>query len=247
MRWVAPVRRSLLAARPPPSALYLRSFDDDSLPLPTIASARRPLFELFSLRGADPFEESVAWELNSYGPVVAVGRPGRSLATLGAAREHLPDETWRDQVATRMEEAGIIAVATGETDGLAWELGQVVSGGHLAKTFFVFPPVAPDALDRRWAHTTASLADHGLAVGPLPVPPSLIHTVRLTSDGTASVTYATRRDEATYRTAVDHALDPATLEPDPLDPPDADSIPICSIRQSHTAQSWAAPATGGTG
>ncbi|HWM19836.1 MAG TPA: hypothetical protein VNO51_09125 [Ilumatobacteraceae bacterium] len=202
------VTKQVLAADHRQSALYLRSFDDDSLPLPSIASARRPLFELFSVRGADPFEESVAWELNSYGPVVAVGRPGRRLASLGAAREHLPDETWRDQVAARMEEAGIIAVATGETDGLAWELGQVVSGGHLAKTFFVFPPVAPDALDRRWAHTTASLADHGLAVGPLPVPPSLIHTVRLASDGTASVTYATRRDEATYRTAVDHALDP---------------------------------------
>ena len=197
-----------------------RSFDDDSLPLPTIASARRPLFELFSLRGADPFEESVAWELNSYGPVVAVGRPGRSLASLGAAREHLPDETWREQVANRMEEAGIIAVATGETDGLAWELGQVVSGGHLAKTFFVFPPVAPDALDRRWAHTSASLADHGLAVGPLPVPPSLIHTVRLDTDGTANVTYATRRDEATYRTAVDYALDP---EPDPSADPGVDA------------------------
>ncbi|HEX2786260.1 MAG TPA: hypothetical protein VHN36_21980, partial [Ilumatobacteraceae bacterium] len=82
------------------AALYLRSFEDDSLPLPTIASARRPLLELFSLRGTDPFEESVAWELNSYGPVVAVGRPGRSLATLGAAREHLSDETWREQVAS---------------------------------------------------------------------------------------------------------------------------------------------------
>ena len=127
---------------PRPEALYLRSFDDDNLPLPAIASARRPLFELFSLRGADPFEESVAWELNSYGPVVAVGRPGRSLASLGAAREHLPDATWRDQVAVRMKEAGMIAVATGETDGLVWELGQVVSGGHIAKTFFVFPPVA---------------------------------------------------------------------------------------------------------
>ena len=199
------------------SALYLRSFDDDSLPLPAIASARRPLFELFSVRGADPFEESVAWELNSYGPVVAVGRPGRSLASLGAAREHLADETWRDQVANRMEEAGIIAVATGETDGLAWELGQVVSGGHLAKTFFVFPPVAPDALDRRWAHTSAALAEHGLAVGPLPVPPSLVHTVRLDTDGTANVTYATVRDEATYRTAVDYALDPGNLDPAPLD------------------------------
>jgi hypothetical protein len=35
---------------------------------------------------------------------------------------------------------------------------------------------------------------------------SLIHTVRLDGDGTASVTLARRRDEATYRTAVDRTI-----------------------------------------
>ena len=195
------------------AALYLRSFDDDSVPLPAIASARRPLFELFSLRGTDPFEESVAWELNCYGPVVAVGRPGRSLASLGAAREHLADETWRDQVASRMDEAGIIAIATGQTDGLAWELGQVVTGGHLSKTVFVFPPVAPAEIGRRWEHTAASLVGAGQAVGSLPVSPALVHTVRIEADGTTRVTFANRRDEATYRTAVDHALNPAMSPP----------------------------------
>jgi hypothetical protein len=195
------------------AALYLRSFDDDSVPLPVIASARRPLFELFSLRGTDPFEESVAWELNSYGPVVAVGRPGRSLASLGAAREHLSDETWRDQVASRMDEAGIIAIATGQTDGLAWELGQVVTGGHVSKTVFVFPPVAPAEIGLRWEHTAASLVGAGQAVGSLPVSPALIHTVRIEADGTPRVTFAHRRDEATYRTAVDYALQPAITPP----------------------------------
>jgi hypothetical protein len=195
------------------AALYLRSFDDDSVPLPVIASARRPLFELFSLRGTDPFEESVAWELNSYGPVVAVGRPGRSLASLGAAREHLSNETWRDQVASRMDEAGIIAIATGQTDGLAWELGQVVTGGHVSKTVFVFPPVAPAEIGLRWEHTAASLVGAGQAVGSLPVSPALIHTVRIEADGTPRVTFAHRRDEATYRTAVDYALQPAMTPP----------------------------------
>jgi hypothetical protein len=207
--------RRRLELDPRPAALYLRSFQDDNLPLPVIASARRPLFELFSLRGSDPFEESMAWELNSYGPVVAVGRPGRSLASLGAAREHLPDATWREQVAARMDQAGMIAVATGETDGLAWELGQVVSGGHIGKTFFVFPPVAPAELGRRWDHTAASLEHAGQAVGPLPVPVSRIHTVRLDTDGTATVTYASRRDEATYRTAVDRIVTSSVPAPAP--------------------------------
>ena len=113
--------------------------------------------------------------------------------------------------------AAIVAVATGETEGLAWELGQIVAGGHLAKTFFVFPPVAPDALGHRWEHTVASLAHAGQPVGPLPAPVSLIHTVRLDADGTASVTYARRRDEATYRVAVDRTVAIAPIadhEPD---------------------------------
>ena len=67
-----------------------------------------------------------------------------------------------------MSAAGIIAIATGETDGLAWELGEVVDGGHIGKTFFVFPPVAPGELGRRWEHTAASLEHAGQAVGPLP-------------------------------------------------------------------------------
>jgi hypothetical protein len=163
------------------------------------------------VRGTDPFEESVAWELNSYGPVVAVGRPGRSLASLGAAREHLSNETWRDQVASRMEDAGIIAIATGETEGLAWELGEVVARGHLHKTFFVFPPVDPDALARRWTHTAASLMRAGQTVGSLSVPLALVHTVRIDADGTATVTFADRRDEATYRTAVDRTLKRAAI------------------------------------
>ncbi|HSP28523.1 MAG TPA: hypothetical protein VLN74_08240, partial [Ilumatobacteraceae bacterium] len=111
----------VLRRDPRPPVLYLRSFDDDAVPLPIIASARRPLFEFFSIRGADPFEECVAWELDSYGPVIAVGKPGGSLASLGAAREHLADDTWRDEVAERMNSAGWIVLAPGETAGLAWE------------------------------------------------------------------------------------------------------------------------------
>jgi hypothetical protein len=201
----------VLEADPRPAALYLRSFGDDQLPLPVIASARRPFFELFSLRGADPFEEAVAWELNSYGPVVAVGRPGRSLASLGAAREHLADDTWREQVTDRMGEAGIIAVATGETDGLAWEVQRLVDGGHLHKTFFVFPPVAPSELERRWKHTSESLSRAGMSVDVLTVPVRAVHTVHVEGDGSLRVTFASRRDEATYRTAVDRTL--VTTEP----------------------------------
>ena len=188
--------------------LYLRSFADDSVPLPIIASARRPLFELFSVRGADPFEECVAWELDSYGPVVAVGRPGGRLASLGAAREHLSNDTWHDEIESRMRDAGWIALAPGDTDGLAWELEAIVSGGHLDKTIFVFPPLAPTELDRRWAHTSRVLRAAGATVDELPAPCGVVHTLQIDGDDAMRVTWAFTRDEATYRTAVDRSLEP---------------------------------------
>ena len=198
--------RTLLDTDRRPAALYLRSFDDDEVPLPSIVSARRPLLELFSLRGADPFEESVAWELSTYGPVVAVGRPGRRLVSLGAAREHLSDDTWMEQVSKRMEDAAIIAVATGETDGLSWELGRLVTAGHLAKTVFVFPPVAPVSNESRWAATARALEIAGAIVGPLPVPAGLVHTASVGATGAVRVTTSKQRDEASYRTAIDRSL-----------------------------------------
>jgi hypothetical protein len=196
----------VLAVDPRSPILYLRSFGDDSVPLPTVASARRPLFELFSLRGADPFEEAVAWELDSYGPVVAVGRPGGSLRSLGAAREHLSNETWHDEIADRMVEAGLIALAPGETEGLMWELNEIVQGQHLGKTLFVFPPLSPADLDRRWEHTSELLRAAGAPVGPLPVGTAATHTVRIAESGSLRLTTARTRDEATYRTAVDRAM-----------------------------------------
>jgi hypothetical protein len=199
--------RRLLAVDHRPPVLYLRSFGDDKVPLATIASARRPFFELFSFRGRDPFEEAVAWEFATYGPVVAVGRPGQSLASLGAAREHLSDDTWQEQVALRMHDARAVVVATGETPGLRWEVSQVVAGGHLGKAVFVFPPLDGDALARRWEFTSAALAAAGAPVDALPADPALIHTAQVAADGVVTVTIATRRDEASYRTAVDRTME----------------------------------------
>jgi hypothetical protein len=199
--------RRLLAVDHRPPVLYLRSFGDDKVPLATIASARRPFFELFSFRGRDPFEEAVAWEFATYGPVVAVGRPGQSLASLGAAREHLSDDTWQEQVTIRMHDARAVVVATGETPGLRWEVSQVVAGGHLDKAVFVFPPLDGDALARRWEFTSTALEAAGAPVGPLPADPALIHTAQVATDGVVTATIATRRDEASYRTAVDRTME----------------------------------------
>ena len=157
--------------------LFLRSFEDDAVALRSIISARRPFFEFFSLRGADPFEETLAWELTTYGPLIAVARPGSSLANLGAAREFLSDDTWQTEVADRMRDSAVIVMAIGQTDGLGWEVRRVVRDGHLAKTIFVFPPVPADVLVRRWQFTASTLSDAGIEVPPLIAPIETVHVV----------------------------------------------------------------------
>ena len=198
--------------------LYLRSFNDDDVALPCVLSARRPFLELFTLRTTDPFEESLAWELGTYGPVTAVGRPGGTTHTLGAARELFSDDTWQTHVVERMSAAGSIAVVIGETPGLDWEIETIAKNGFLDKTMFLVPP--GDIADnvRRWQFMRSGLPE-GLCPADIDLASVLSFHVR---DGVAAVTISDRRDEAAYRVAVDYSLSGSQRAPtEGLPPPSA--------------------------
>jgi hypothetical protein len=204
--WARVSAERLRARDPRPPVLYLRSFEDDDLVLPAVLSARRPFLELFAVRGSDPFEESIAWQLSAYGPVVAIGRPGRSIASLGAARDLLPDEVWRQGVSERMAAARAIVVTIGSTDGLRWEMAQLVAGGYLDRTVFVVPPTDGQAIRERWRFTTEALNAAGANVPDLPVAPERILAAATVRAGEWWVAVGDLRDEATYRVAMDRAL-----------------------------------------
>jgi hypothetical protein len=206
----ASASRVRAADRRPP-VLYLRSFhDDDDLRLATMATPRRPFFEVLRLRGTDPFEEALAWELVAHGPVVAVGRPGRSLASLGAARDHLPDDQWRDGVSERMAEAASIVIVIAATDGLAWEVGEVARDGHLGKTVFVFPPTSDEELRRRWQFVDGVLNGLDMRNAPFPTDTADPLTANLLPSGFWHLTVASYRDEASYCAAIDSVMSVAT-------------------------------------
>lgn len=210
------VRLRLHDHRPP--LLYLRSFDDDDVRLPTGPSARQPFVELLNLRGAAPFEEIMAWELSRLGPVTAVGRPGSSLTSLGAAREHLSDEeAWQPQVVERMARAALVIVTIGDTPGLAYELQQLVLGGHLHRVVFLFPPRAGDELARRWAFVDHQLRTAGASLPPLPADPGCV--LYATVGPPLAAVVSDRRDEAAYQAGL-HVLlaDRRTIPPAPAFP-----------------------------
>jgi hypothetical protein len=187
--------------------VYLRSFEDDDVQLANVVSARRPFLEFFTLRGRDAFEESVAWELSTYGPVLAIARPGGSRISLGAARMYLSDDQWRGEISEQIAQAKAVAITIGRTPGLAWEITHIVRSGSLTKTIFVVPPVDPSEIQLRWTFISDALAAAGAGHHPLLAEPACLVTVEVQpTDGVTTAYCADRRDEATYRAAVAAAL-----------------------------------------
>jgi hypothetical protein len=206
--WARAGARRLRARDPRPPILYLRSFEDDALRVPAVVSARRPFLELFAARGSDLFEESIAWQIAPHGPVVAVARPGRSPRSLGAARDQLSDEVWREGVVALMAAARAIVVILGSTDGLAWEMARLVANGRLGATVFVFPPTAAALVRERWRFASEVLAPAASSAAPptLPVPAEIALAAVLDPSGQWRVAVSDARDEATFRVALDQAM-----------------------------------------
>ncbi|SOD73535.1 hypothetical protein SAMN05892883_2826 [Jatrophihabitans sp. GAS493] len=124
--------------------LYLRSFRDDRVSMPTHFSLFNPLSYVFDWNRVEPYEEFLARALWRNGPVLAVGRPGERRAPLGAARVYYPDEAWQSAVTNLIQSSELLVVTMGRTAGLSWELAQLKSLGALGKAIVLVPPTAGD-------------------------------------------------------------------------------------------------------
>jgi hypothetical protein len=140
---------------PRPPVLLVRSFDDDRMQV----RRRWTWSQLFFNMRAYTFEEAVADEMSRHGPVVAVGRPGERRPPLGAAREYIADDRWRERVEEYVAEARVIVAVLGGSGGLAWEWATILRSGALHRLVLVIPPVSADEVRRR-LHALSAAAGH---------------------------------------------------------------------------------------
>jgi hypothetical protein len=142
--------------------LYLRPFAIDSVLSRPIGSDSSPT--------STSQEEDLVEALCDYGPVVAIGRPGEPLPTLGAARMYVDDDHWKERVSDLLAESSLIVLVTGDSPGLIWEVAQTVELGkpsslilfitnskstyaaYVAMTSHLFPEQLPpiDIVFKRW-------------------------------------------------------------------------------------------------
>jgi hypothetical protein len=134
-----------LDSRPP--VLLLRSFEDDN----RLLSARPRLLWFFhAAKEASTLEDYVVncvWKL---GPVIAIGKPGENISPLGAARDYVEENQWRDCIRNYLDESAYLISILGLTPGLRWEYEQINARDKQDTLIVVFPPKPYDQLQRSW-------------------------------------------------------------------------------------------------
>lgn len=125
-RHSVPVLRTMADAKHSPYVLYLRPFTSD------VTGATMPhAFSRFQRVGGSlvntstrTVEERISRSFGSLGRVIAVGQPDETLPLLGAARLYLPLNGWQPTVASLIDDARLVLLAAGTSEGTLWELRQ---------------------------------------------------------------------------------------------------------------------------
>ncbi len=122
-----------------PDVLYLRSFRSDQ-------SAGDYAFSK-AMAGADDLatmEDYLVDVLRPIGDLVAIGRPGETLPTPGAARMYACDEEWKEVVKGQMQAARLVVIRAGAGENLLWELKQAVETLNPQKLLIIVPEMIAD-------------------------------------------------------------------------------------------------------
>jgi hypothetical protein len=138
------------AKDPRPPILYLRPFKADRIRFSTLRT-RTNLFRRFlgffstaALLDADSAtrptgEELIVSVIDLLGPVIAVGKPGESVAPGGAARLYLDDDEWQDVVREYMKRSQLILLFAGTTPHFAWEIEALFRNEPFVPTLMFLP------------------------------------------------------------------------------------------------------------
>jgi hypothetical protein len=122
-QYAAQVSAKLIITDSKSRVLYLRAFRSDA------SASKQAFFNTFDskfLLGLESEEEQLAEVLRPFGELIAIGRPGESLPTPGAARIYTSDEEWKDVVKRQIQAAQLVVIRAAAGENVFWELTQAV-------------------------------------------------------------------------------------------------------------------------
>jgi hypothetical protein len=180
----------------------IRSFKDD-----TIAVADRLDWRLLlgRVRARIGFEQVIVSTLWEYGPVLTIGKPGDRVAPLGAAREYLGDDLWRDRVQQYFEDAKAIVIVLGDTANFAWECERVTAFGLAGHVLAIMPPVDAPSIATRWSNLRRHFSPAAEVNLPELPPGHYPLVVAFANDGSARFVTCRWRTRDAYEAAISAA------------------------------------------
>ncbi len=119
---------AVLRSDPRAPVIYLRSFQSDVYD------------KLLADRAGNTAETRMVDDLERLGPVLAIGRPGERLASLGAARLRVSDDQWQEVADRLMSGAAVVVFRVGfASPGLRWELERARAALPANRVVLWFP------------------------------------------------------------------------------------------------------------
>ncbi len=109
-----------------PYVLYLRPFTSDveRAGMPHAFSRFRNVGGSLVDTSTRTSEERISRAFGGLARVIAVGQPDEALPLLGAAKLYLPLNDWQPTVASLLDDARMVLLSAGTSDGTLWELRQ---------------------------------------------------------------------------------------------------------------------------
>ncbi len=119
--------------------LYLRPFNLDGMDMTQQQQSKLArLMRLDSLYSS--LDDAVLSEAHSYGPVLAIGKPGEPMPPLGAARRYVSDDIWQEVVKDLARSASFVILTVDDTDGVKWEIDMIFQQTMADKVLFLTSP-----------------------------------------------------------------------------------------------------------
>lgn len=117
--------------------VYLRSFEQDKYFLKN----KKSLASFFRyIKGRNSLDSLMLEECWSVGSVIALGNPKDKKTPYGPSRYYAQDDEWQSYVHEILDEAKYIYMFLQETDGVKWEVKQLINMNKLKKTIFIVAP-----------------------------------------------------------------------------------------------------------
>ncbi len=135
-RLVAYCRQEFFHEEKEQTLLFLRPFAVDGISFPFGSDAAPWNWRSWFLKTP---EDRISFQLRRLGSMVAIGRPGEELPPIGFSRRYTPDKNWQQTLKELLSQTQIVLVHIGISEGLIWEVEQVIKHINPERLILFFP------------------------------------------------------------------------------------------------------------